>query len=273
MRSGRRLRDVVRVRRLEREVLAIGQLRRAAVRLVRRGHHDRSTPRQLAERLQQRVGAADVRLPGRERRAVRPPTLVCAPRWKTVARVVLVRAPAASASCRQEPRRDAAVADAVGTNREPTRSDRLSTTTSSPRASRRSTSAQPIRPCAPVTKELSAAGHGREDRDLVAVLDRRVEPVQEADVLAAHVHVHEAAQVAVLRDPVAQAVVAVVEPVEDLADRGRAVDRGLRLAAVTLRSWVGILTVTAIGDRADYTAPTASPASAVSNESTVGSIS
>src|SRR6478672_1434007 len=37
----------------------------------------------------------------------------------------------------------------------------------------------------------SAARDRREDRDLVAVLDRRLEPVQEADVLAAHVDVHE----------------------------------------------------------------------------------
>src|SRR4051812_3449555 len=64
----------------------------------------------------------------------------------------------------------------------------------------------------------SAPRNRRKDRDLVAVLDRRVEPVEEADVLAAHVDVHEAAQVTVHRDPVAEAVVAVVEAVEHLAD-------------------------------------------------------
>ena len=48
-----------------------------------------------------------------------------------------------------------------------------------------------------------------------------VEAVEEADVLAAHVDVHEPAQVAVLGDPVAQAVVAVVEAVEHVADGGR----------------------------------------------------
>src|SRR5918994_999843 len=86
------------------------------------------------------------------------------------------------------------------------------------------TSAQPIRPCAPVTRTVSgcrprrdsvAAGHGREDRDLVAVLDLGVEPVEEADVLATHVHVHEAAQIPILGDPVAEAVVALVQAVED----------------------------------------------------------
>src|SRR4051812_29065389 len=68
------------------------------------------------------------------------------------------------------------------------------------------------------TMRRSAPGHSRQDRDLVPVLDSRLEPVEEADVLTAHVDVHEAAQVAVDRDPVAQAVVAVVEAVEHLAD-------------------------------------------------------
>src|SRR3954468_3616471 len=77
----------------------------------------------------------------------------------------------------------------------------------------------------------SAAGDRGEDGDLVAVLDGRVEPVQEADVLAAHVDVHEAAQVAIDGDPLAQAVEAVVEAVQHLADRGRLVDLRLGLAA------------------------------------------
>src|SRR3954452_14459136 len=57
----------------------------------------------------------------------------------------------------------------------------------------------------------STPGYGRQDRDLVAVLDGRLEAVEEADVLAAHVDVHEAPQVPVDSDPITQAVVAVVE--------------------------------------------------------------
>ena len=62
------------------------------------------------------------------------------------------------------------------------------------------------------------------------------------------VDVDEAAQVAVLGDPLAQAVEAVVEPVEHLADR-RSTSSTLASDSppVTLRSCVGILTVTAIG--------------------------
>src|SRR5204862_2801739 len=65
----------------------------------------------------------------------------------------------------------------------------------------------------------SAAGDGRQDRDLVAVVHRSVEAVAEADVLAAHVDVHETTELAVLRDPVAQALVPVVEGVAPLPDR------------------------------------------------------
>src|SRR4051812_33677181 len=92
--------------------------------------------------------------------------------------------------------------------RDSARASRRGTTTCSPSASSRSASQDPTNPLAPVTRtgiDL-AAGYGGEDRDLVAVLDGRVEPVEEADVLAGHVDVHEAAQVAVLRDPLAQAV-------------------------------------------------------------------
>src|SRR5918994_2077816 len=160
------------------------------------------------------------------------PTCVCAPRWKTV------RTSCASSA----PRRSAGAVRSASTRvqrsrrpslskREPTRSDRLSAMTVSPRVSRASTTAQPMRPCAPVTKTVSgcrprqasaAAGHGREDRDLVAVLDLGVEPVEEADVLATHVHVHEAAQIPILGDPFAEAVVALVQAVEYLAHGGGA---------------------------------------------------
>src|SRR3954453_695159 len=81
------------------------------------------------------------------------------------------------------------------------------------------------------TMRRSTPGHSRQDRDLVPVLDSRLEPVEEADVLPAHVDVHEAAQVAVDRDAVAQAVVAVVEAVEHLADRGRVLHRCFGIAA------------------------------------------
>ena len=82
----------------------------------------------------------------------------------------------------------------------------------------------------------SAAGDRGQDRDLVAVLDGRVEPVEEADVLAADVDVDEPAQAAVLGDPAAQLAEALVQRVEHLADgrarrpRGRlAVGRGPQL--------------------------------------------
>src|SRR4051794_18143086 len=63
-------------------------------------------------------------------------------------------------------------------------------------------------------------GHGGEDRALVAVPHGGFQPVEEADVLAPDVHVHEPPQVAVLRDPVAEAVEAVVEAVENLPHGG-----------------------------------------------------
>src|SRR4249919_1801659 len=66
----------------------------------------------------------------------------------------------------------------------------------------------------------SAAGNRRDHRDLGAVGRRRLEVVEEADVVVADVHVHEAAQVALLVDdaPLDPGVVA-VEVVEDLGQR------------------------------------------------------
>src|SRR3954454_16660649 len=75
----------------------------------------------------------------------------------------------------------------------------------------------------------SAAGDGGQDRHLGAVRDLGLEAVGEPDILAAHVHVDEAALLAVVADPLAQVGVAVEQGVEDLAD-GAAVDLGLRLA-------------------------------------------
>src|SRR5262249_36104223 len=66
----------------------------------------------------------------------------------------------------------------------------------------------------------SAAGDGGEDRHLVAVGDLRVEAVLEADVLAGDVDVDEPAQIPVLGDPLAQAVVLVEDRLERLADGG-----------------------------------------------------
>src|SRR3982751_4331658 len=63
----------------------------------------------------------------------------------------------------------------------------------------------------------SAAGDGGQDRHLVAVVHGRVEAVLEADVLAGDVDVHEPPEVAVLRDPLAQAIVLVEDGVEGLA--------------------------------------------------------
>src|SRR5690349_24687368 len=65
-----------------------------------------------------------------------------------------------------------------------------------------------------------ATGDGREDRYLVAVVDLRLQAVLEADVLAADVDVDEAAQVAVLGDPLTQVAMGLEDGVEDLADGG-----------------------------------------------------
>src|SRR5262245_17854768 len=72
-------------------------------------------------------------------------------------------------------------------------------------------------------------GDGRQDRYLRSIGDLSLEPVLEADVLAADVDVDEAAQVAVLGDPVAQRAVRLEDRVEDLADR-RTADLQLGLA-------------------------------------------
>src|SRR5262249_43955659 len=75
-----------------------------------------------------------------------------------------------------------------------------------------------------------SAGNCGEDRCLGAVLDRCVEAVLEADVLTRDVDVDEAAQVALLGDPLAQIGVLLEHGVERLAD-GRALDFKLALAA------------------------------------------
>ena len=92
----------------------------------------------------------------------------------------------------------------------------------------------------------SAAGDGRQDRHLVAVGELGVEAVLEADVLAGDVDVDEAAQAAVLGDPLAQIVVLVEDGVERLAD-GDPVDLDSPSPPVAARSCAGIFTVTAIG--------------------------
>src|SRR6476661_2506225 len=63
----------------------------------------------------------------------------------------------------------------------------------------------------------SAAGDGGKDGYLGAVVDGRVEALLEADVLAGDVDVDEAAQVAVLGDPLAQIAVGLEDGVEHLA--------------------------------------------------------
>ena len=86
----------------------------------------------------------------------------------------------------------------------------------------------------PVIRDLRSvisSRHCRQDGHLITILHCRVQAVQEPDVLALHVHVHEAAQVAVLGDPLAQPLEALVEAVEHLADRGDVLDARLGLAA------------------------------------------
>src|SRR5690242_6979090 len=77
----------------------------------------------------------------------------------------------------------------------------------------------------------SSTGDGRQDGDLVTVFHGGVQAVEEANVLPFDVDVHEAAQVAVLGDPLAQSLEPLVQAVEHLADRRDVLDAGLRLAA------------------------------------------
>src|SRR5215218_4287211 len=96
--------------------------------------------------------------------------------------------------------------------------------------SRRQPTRRPAGRAAPWSLRVpgSAARDGRQYRDLVAVGDRRRQPVEEADVLALQVDVDEAAQLPVLaREPVAQLAVLGVQRLEHLAD-GRAVGARLR---------------------------------------------
>src|SRR5687767_2620500 len=76
----------------------------------------------------------------------------------------------------------------------------------------------------------SAAGHRRQQPDLVARGDRRPKPVEVADVLTVHVDVHESVQLALARQQlVAQRREPAHQRVDDLADR-RTVDVELLLA-------------------------------------------
>src|SRR5438105_5373480 len=69
--------------------------------------------------------------------------------------------------------------------------------------------------------ELSATRDGREDLHLVTLGYRGVQPVAEADVLAADVDVDEAPQAAVaVGEALAQLLVLGVQRLEDLADGG-----------------------------------------------------
>src|SRR5262245_49942225 len=70
------------------------------------------------------------------------------------------------------------------------------------------------------TARYSTSRDGREDRHLVAVFDLGLQALLEADVLAADVDVDEAAQVAVLGDPLAQVAVGLEDRVEHLANAG-----------------------------------------------------
>src|SRR5689334_16251371 len=110
----------------------------------------------------------------------------------------------------------------------------------------------------------SASGHGRQDRQLVAVGHRSVEAIEEADVLAAQVHVHEAAQAAaVVGHPRPQLAVLGVEAVERLPHR-RAVDLRLGLVAGG---------VAQLRRQLDPNGHHATAANASSNSSTDGAIS
>src|SRR2546423_15369443 len=76
-----------------------------------------------------------------------------------------------------------------------------------------------------------AAGDGGDDADDLTRGDRRLEVLQEADVLVGDEHVDEAAEAAaVVEDPLAEAGVRDVERLQDRGDR-RALDARLRCAA------------------------------------------
>src|SRR5680860_1210703 len=86
------------------------------------------------------------------------------------------------------------------------------------------------RPPQRITTGGLATSHGRKNRYLVALADGGVEALLEADVLTADVDVDEAAQVAVLGDPLAQVAVRVEDRVEHLA-HGRAGNLHLGVSA------------------------------------------
>src|SRR3954471_22782782 len=66
----------------------------------------------------------------------------------------------------------------------------------------------------------SAARDRRQDRQLAAVGHRRLQAVEEADVLAAEVDVDEPAQVAVRVEALAQLLVRAKDGLQRVADRG-----------------------------------------------------
>src|SRR5205085_9915300 len=71
-------------------------------------------------------------------------------------------------------------------------------------------------------------GDGGKDRDLLAVRHRGLDALAEADVVPGHEHVDEAAQAAVLHDPLTEAGVPGVDLVDQVADgpRGALEGRG-----------------------------------------------
>src|SRR5262245_36141002 len=64
----------------------------------------------------------------------------------------------------------------------------------------------------------SATGNGGKDCHLCTIIDGCIKAILEADVLAAHVDVDEAAQVAVLGNSLAQLAVRLEDGIEHLAD-------------------------------------------------------
>ena len=91
-----------------------------------------------------------------------------------------------------------------------------------------------------------AAGDGRQDRELGPVGDRRLEAVAEADVLAADVDVDEAPQRAVVVGDALAQLAEALEQARRAPPDGRALELDLGSPPAAARSWVGILTVTAI---------------------------
>src|SRR5207237_48254 len=80
-------------------------------------------------------------------------------------------------------------------------------------------------------RSRSSAGDRRDDRDLLAALELRAQPVEEADVLFTDVDVDELAHALFVEQPVLDAWVLFLELLDGVADGARRFERDLFVAA------------------------------------------